>query len=430
MRGRALLGMLLAAAVLAAAAGAKTRSYTTGTIAAPLPLSGTLERALRVPDPGPVDFVRVSFRFAYPRAAADLSVSLVSPAGTDVPLATHRGGTAAGGFGSDAYGSGCSAQQAVFADSGFAPVAEAEAPFTDGPYVPEQPLAALDGEEARGAWTLRIRTDRPGTPGVLRCFSLDVSRDVPSVTRAARGPVTAELTYRERDQVYAQPRLRIVRAGRLLLDAAVPRLGGPGWRPTALRARDLDGDGEPEVLLDSYTGGAHCCSYTLIYAYDRAARTYRRLSAPWGNAGYRAVDLDRDGRVELVTADDRFAYAFTSYAGSGRPIRIARFERRAGGRGRLVIVTRRFPGRIRRDAALWRQAYREAVKERLDVRGVVAAWVADQLLLGNDEAAWRFVEEVIAAGQAGPGDDLAGWPTGDEYRSALKRFLRRTGYLP
>jgi hypothetical protein len=29
--------------------------------------------------------------------------------------------------------------------------------------------------------------------------------------------------------------------------------------------RDLDGDGEPEVLVDFYWGGVHCCFYTDVY---------------------------------------------------------------------------------------------------------------------------------------------------------------------
>src|SRR4051794_1934243 len=34
--------------------------------------------------------------------------------------------------------------------------------------------------------------------------------------------------------------------------------GGFGQRPS-VRVRDLDADGEPEVLLDLFSGGAHCC---------------------------------------------------------------------------------------------------------------------------------------------------------------------------
>ena len=38
--------------------------------------------------------------------------------------------------------------------------------------------------------------------------------------------------------------------------------------------RDLDGDGEPEVLLELFSGGANCCLSTLIYRYRANANTY------------------------------------------------------------------------------------------------------------------------------------------------------------
>jgi hypothetical protein len=43
-----------------------------------------------VPDRGPVSFVRVSFRITTPDTSA-LAISLVSPAGTEVPLIMGRG---------------------------------------------------------------------------------------------------------------------------------------------------------------------------------------------------------------------------------------------------------------------------------------------------------------------------------------------------
>src|SRR5712691_5346949 len=57
----------------------------------------------------------------------------------------------------------------------------------------------------------------------------------------------------------------------------------------------------------------------------------------WGNAGYRLVDLDHDGRPEFRSGDDRFAYAFTAFAASAWPVRIWHFDH-----GRMRDVTRAF----------------------------------------------------------------------------------------
>ena len=40
-----------------------------------------------------------------------------------------------------------------------------------------------------------------------------------------------------------------------------------GKRDTPLQVVDLDADGEPEVLVDAYTGGAHCCALTEILRF-------------------------------------------------------------------------------------------------------------------------------------------------------------------
>jgi hypothetical protein len=44
-------------------------------------------------------------------------------------------------------------------------------------------------------------------------------------------------------------------------------------------ARDLDGDGEPEVVLGLYTGGAHCCYYAEVYRYAKGS--YARNRKVW-----------------------------------------------------------------------------------------------------------------------------------------------------
>ena len=67
----------------------------------------------------------------------------------------------------------------------------------------------------------------------------------------------------------------------------------PGKRDAPLQVVDLDADGEPEVLVDAYTGGAHCCALTEILRFDGAA--YAPAETTWGNFGYALKDLDGDG---------------------------------------------------------------------------------------------------------------------------------------
>lgn len=145
--------------------------------------------------------------------------------------------------------------------------------------------------------------------------------------------------------------------------------------------RDLDGDGEPEVLLDLYTGGVHCCSNTLIFHLDRGI--YWPVDGWWGNYHYSLRDYDRDKRPELVTVDDRFAYAFAPFAVTVPPIRIWHFDR-----GRLIDVTREFPEVVFKDARVILLIYEQARKLKFrEVRGCSpATWRLSTCLDGSSKA--------------------------------------------
>ena len=98
--------------------------------------------------------------------------------------------------------------------------------------------------------------------------------------------------------------------------------------------------------------------------------------------GEQIVDLGHNGRYEFLTADDAFAYEFTDFAASGLPIQILTFSNR-----RFLSVTRHYPKLIARDAARWLKAFNSMAKQHYsDSVGVVAAWAADEELLGHVEA--------------------------------------------
>jgi hypothetical protein len=216
-----------------------------------------------------------------------------------------------------------------------------------------------------------------------------------------------------------------------VLDAPVSRFSCRGCAVSGLDAlvssdplivRDLDADREPEVLIDLYTGGAHCRFYTVILRYDGHA--YRGSVAFWGDPGYRLRDLDRDGRPELVTADDRFAYAFTSYAASVLPLRIDHYDR-----GALVDVTSDYRELLRREAATyWHEYLGERRRPGADVRGLLAAWLADEYRLGRQTDGWKQIDAAYGRGELSAPRVDPTWPAGRRYLGALRAFLVKTGY--
>jgi hypothetical protein len=153
---------------------------------------------------------------------------------------------------------------------------------------------------------------------------------------------------------------------------------------TSIEVRDLDGDGEPEILVDFWTGGAHCCIWTRLYHWDGS--TYASVVHWWGDTGYDIGGVN--GEVVLESADDRFAYAFSSYAGSGFPIRIWGYVG-----GRLADTTKRYRSLVAQDATQMWGYYAEAKKDHVEVRGLLAAWAADECRLGRGARAIRWIRQ-------------------------------------
>lgn len=250
----------------------------------------------------------------------------------------------------------------------------------------------------------------------------------PHLERARAGDVEAVFSY-SYDAArfrFTKQRLTIRRSGAVGFAARLrrPPDGGLNAQPAgyfshhrSVSISDLDGDGEPEVLLDLYWGGAHCCWYTQIYRYVPGAGHYRALVHVWGNFSYVLADLDHVGRQELVTRDDRFSYAFASFADSRSPVRIYGYRP-----GRLELETTRYPAEIRRDAtALWREAMSR--RRGRSNQGIIAAWAADKCLLGRSAGAFRTIDRLSRSGR------VHGELSRARFEKRLRSFLRRTGYL-
>lgn len=137
-----------------------------------------------------------------------------------------------------------------------------------------------------------------------------------------------------------------------------------------------------QVLFSSYSGGAHCCvSLTLLEVSDD---DWRRIElGTWdGDVPRLPRDLDGDGVKEFTFVDQRFLYAFDSYAGSWAPTVIIAAN---DGRMRDVSSERRFRAVYRRDLA----DMRDACVERQN--GACAAYVATAARVGELDEAWALM---------------------------------------
>jgi subtilisin-like proprotein convertase family protein len=111
----------------------------------------TADIVVTVPAAGTIQDVTVALDITH-TFDGDLQISLLSPSGTSVMLADGRGGA-----GQDFVGT-------IFDDEATATIASGTAPFT-GSFLPEEPLAAFDGEDPAGDWTLSIADTGAGDEG-------------------------------------------------------------------------------------------------------------------------------------------------------------------------------------------------------------------------------------------------------------------------
>jgi hypothetical protein len=242
---------------------------------------------------------------------------------------------------------------------------------------------------------------------------------------ARAGAVAATLTFTHHQKSVVSPytdlRLTITRGGHRLYGAAVRNAacGDLCW-PDRLRVVDAQADGEPDVLLDLYSGGAHCCYVTEVFRYDRAGNGYTMLLQDWGDPGYSLRHIDASKPYEFVSGDDRFAYEFTAYAFSGLPLLVMRLEG-----GRFVDVTRSYPALIASDAASWWKDYLENRSGRTGL-GFLAAWAADEYNLGKEASATSTLGGLERGHELRSNLNL--WPSGRKFVVSLEAFLLKTGY--
>jgi hypothetical protein len=248
------------------------------------------------------------------------------------------------------------------------------------------------------------------------------------VTQVAdAGSLHAELTFDQEGTdppVYSNMVLRITDGGVLVRTDHVPDGFAPGNQAgQSVAAADFDRDGAPEVLLDIFSGGAHCCAESRIY--DGA----RRFVREWRDAGRTVVE--RGGFTWFMSSDAFFAYAYGAYAFSRLPLQIVRYVD-----GGFRDVTR---------AVAWRteltadrdQLVREYVKVRKRYRGTssqqvlratLAAAAADDCNLGNCK---RGLVRIAIAAQRGEivRYGRRGTSAGAAFLRDVKKHLRTGGYL-
>jgi hypothetical protein len=243
------------------------------------------------------------------------------------------------------------------------------------------------------------------------------------------GGTTATISYRRATNAGTVPfsklRLSITRDGARPIERPVRAIVcrtrcWPALVPgmPALRVVDLEHGSAPDVILNVYSGGAHCCYITQVYRYDPGARTYALVQHDFGHPG--ATFQRLGARFVFFSADDRFAHRFAPFDFSALPLQIWTFER-----GRFVDITRDYPKLIAVDAGQQWLSFAANDPQGTGL-GFLAAWAGDEYLVGRSAVVTRRLAKLRATGKLR--STLPFTKQGAAFVAALQRFLAATGY--
>src|ERR1700684_1722859 len=127
-----------------------------------------------------------------------------------------------------------------------------------------------------------MRTRACLTACVLALAAVFVSSASAATQTATSGDVTATYTFSGTYPNYGHESLSIAQSGQVLYNQPVTASpcgaqcapGSTLAKQPSVQVLDLEHDGQPDVLLNLFSGGAHCCSLLEIFSFDPGTRTY------------------------------------------------------------------------------------------------------------------------------------------------------------
>ncbi len=191
----------------------------------------------------------------------------------------------------------------------------------------------------------------------------------------------------------------------------------------------------PEVLLSSFTFGAHCCRETKILTSDVTGKQWVEVSLGYFDGSpIEATDPLKKSQYIIHTYDNRFLYRFGCYACSAAPSII------------LQLIGTEFHNVTRKPQYLsihkenlrdMEERLNDALKE--DPNGFLAGYVANKALVGELWSGWRImlknynIDTDWGLKECEEGVDANGNCKGEEitydFPAALKKFSTETGYI-
>ena len=195
-----------------------------------------------------------------------------------------------------------------------------------------------------------------------------------------------------------------------------------GDRITEVRCVEVTGDTTPDLSVEWYSGGAHCCSTIQIFQLQPTFRQILIFGA--GHTTGFTVQHDRGGRPALVLGDSGLAY-YGDLCFACSPSSMPLVACYTG--ARYVDCTRRFPNVVQDAIKTYTESLREAIRStdaaRIQyMRGAALGVYAAHALLDREADGLAAVRQIVTEPK------VTLWLAGQ--RDGIRKWLRsRPGQL-
>lgn len=159
---------------------------------------------------------------------------------------------------------------------------------------------------------------------------------------------------------------------------------------------DATGDGAPDLAVEYFSGGAHCCYTMYFYELGDEVKPIKALAT--GDASIVAIGKDANGGLQLSSGDNTFAYWNTSFAGSPIPEIVLDF-RDGEFRTNAKLMEKPAPplAKLKREAAAIRAKMPlDAYQSDEDGGGTFdkAFWgrMLELIYSGHEDLAWQYFD--------------------------------------
>jgi hypothetical protein len=129
--------------------------------------------------------------------------------------------------------------------------------------------------------------------------------------------------------------------------------------------RDITGDGQPDVLISEWTGGANCCLIFHLFEIGPRFRKIADIDAEYGDQGPHFVHLDQAPGLQVQVHDWTFANWHSDFADSPAPRVILRYKH-----GTYAMA----PGLMCTPVVDWKKVAGKVQKVRDQTQGLAGSW--------------------------------------------------------